>query len=218
VERTVAYIRSAFETQPFDYVAFYAPTFTLDRPWVLRLCDALRSEPRSYPWKCATTLHHLDEELIAAMAAAECRRISIGIETFEDVDNKILPTIKRRPQDRFDDVARWCRDAGVELNCFVIVGLPGTTVGGTRRTLGRIAEANARARPTLYTPYHKMRADMTERELSMFNRHLFVEPDEVLETGQDPQDLLNFVFRDDSYMTPTIDRIPRWNDNRRTAE
>ena len=65
-ERTVAYIRSAFETQPFEYVAFRAPTFTLDGAWVRRPCEALPSEPRSYLWKCVTPSHHLDEELIAA--------------------------------------------------------------------------------------------------------------------------------------------------------
>ena len=209
VERTLEYIRSSFASQPFEYVAFYAPTFTLDRAWVLRLCVALCGEPRPYPWKCATTLHHLDEELIAAMGASQCQRISVGIETFEEVDKTILPGIKRRPQDRFDEVATWCRGAGIELNCFVIVGLPGTTVEGTRRTLARIAQSNARARPTVYTPYHRMRADMSERELSMFNRHLFVESDELVHAGQDPQALLDFVFRDDSYATPTIERIPR---------
>ncbi len=209
VERTVAYIRSAFETQPFEYVAFYAPTFTLDRAWVVRFCDALRREPRSYPWKCATTLHHLDEDLIAAMAAAGCQRISVGVETFEAVDAMLLPTIKRCPQDRFDEVSTWCRDAGVELNCFVIVGLPGTTVEGTRRTFARIAAAQARARPTVYTPYHKMRADMTERELSMFNRHLFVDVDDLRQAGQDPEELLDFLFRDDAYVTPTTNRIPQ---------
>src|SRR5690606_22820468 len=154
-----------------------APPSRLDRGWVLRLCAALRSKPRPYPWKCATTLHHLDQELIAAMGAAGCQRISVGIETFEEVDKKVLPVVKRKRQERFEDVARWCREAGGELNCFVLVGLPGTTVEGTRRTMTRIAQAGARARPTLYTPYHEMRADMTERELSAFNRHLFVDPD-----------------------------------------
>src|SRR5690606_30989801 len=115
----------------------------------------------------------------------------------------VLPVVKRKRQERFEDVARWCREAGVELNCFVIVGLPGTTVEGTRRTMTRIAQAGARARPTLYTPYHEMRADMTERELSAFNRHLFVDPDVVRSAGNDPQELLDFIFRDDGYVTPT---------------
>jgi len=218
VERTLAYIRSAFEAQPFEYVAFYAPTFTLDRAWVLRLCDALRNEPRPYPWKCATTLHHLDKELIAAMGAAGCQRISIGIETFEDVDRKVLPTVKLRQQDRFEEVAKACRDVGVELNCFVIIGLPGTTAEGTRLTMARIAKASARARPTLYTPYHAMRADMTERELSAFNRHTFVDPDVVREAGNDPQEFLDFIFRDDGYVTPSTDRIPQRQDVRHTPE
>src|SRR5205823_493943 len=56
VERTVRYIRDCFAEHPFEYVAFYAPTFTLSKSWVHELCDALIAEQRPYPWKCATTM------------------------------------------------------------------------------------------------------------------------------------------------------------------
>jgi anaerobic magnesium-protoporphyrin IX monomethyl ester cyclase len=212
VERALAYIKQSFETMPFEYVAFYAPTFTLDRAWVRRLCAALREEPRRYPWKCATTLHHLDATLIAEMAEAGCERISVGVETFEDVGRDQMPALKRCPQDRFAKVAEWCQASKVELNCFIIVGLPGTTARGAMNAIAAVGRANARARPTLYTPYEQMRPDMSERELSAFNRQLFVDPVAVRQAGHDPGEFLDIVFGDDGYVTPATDRIPGRSD------
>ncbi|HET8662497.1 MAG TPA: radical SAM protein [Micromonosporaceae bacterium] len=208
VERTVGYIRDSFAAHPFEYVAFYAPTFTLDRRWVHQLCAELRAQPRPYQWKCATTLHHLDEPLVAEMAAAGCVRISVGVETFEAAGADHLPRVKQSAEERFREVVGWCNAHSIELNCFVIVGLPGTTPEGTRRTVDVISSQGARARPTLYTPYHLMRPDMTERELSAFNRQLFVDPAEVLAAGHQPMDFLRLVFGGDGYITPVGERIP----------
>ncbi|PCG84218.1 hypothetical protein CIB93_20605 [Streptomyces sp. WZ.A104] len=209
VARVMDYIRRSFEEHPFEYVAFYAPTFTLRRPWIVELCEAMAAEPREYQWKCATTMHHLDEELIARMGRSGCVRISVGVETFQPEAETGLPRIKRDARRRFDDLVRWCHQAGVELNCFVIVGLPGTTPDGARHTIELINEAGARARPTLYTPYHLMRPDMTERELSGFNRHTFIPGDPAADPRQDPLEFLDVVFGGDGYTTPVTERIPR---------
>ncbi|WP_329576565.1 radical SAM protein [Kitasatospora sp. NBC_01250] len=209
VERTVDYIRDSFTRQPFEYVAFYAPTFTLNRSWVRDLCTALAAEPRRYPWKCATTLHHLDEELVEAMSAAGCIRISVGVETFEENAEAGLPRVKRQAEQRTEEVARWCRTHGIELNCFVIVGLPGTTPEGARHTMTAVKALGARVRPTLYTPYEQMHADMTERQLSSYNRQTFADPDEVrATTGREPAEFLALLHGGDDYQTPATGRIP----------
>lgn len=217
VERTVAYIRESFELRPFEYVAFYAPTFTLDRRWVERLCEALKSEPCSYPWKCATTLHHLSAPLIASMGEAGCIRISVGVETFEEEAAAGLPRIKRHHRAHLQEVALSCQEAGIELNCFVIVGLPGTTPDGARRTMDVIAQAGARARPTLYTPYERMHGGMSERELSAFNRQTFVEFEEVGAGIHKPIDYLNVIFGGDDYVTTAPARIPQHAERGREA-
>jgi hypothetical protein len=159
------------------------------------------------PWKCATTAYHLDEELMERMAAAGCVRISIGVETLEEDAATTLPHAKQSPTTSLDNVASWSQRYGIELNCFVIIGLPGTTVAGTRATIQRIAQAGARARPTLYTPYHLMNGAMTEREVSAFNRHLF-----VASGARDDEEtlaLLDFIFGDDGYITPSTEKIPK---------
>lgn len=207
VPTTISYVRDSFARAPFEYVAFYAPTFTLDRAWVFDFCSAIGREPRRYPWKCTTTQHHLSEPLVAAMAAAGCVRISVGVETFEESADSSMPRAKRAARARFTDVVGWCDRHGVELNCFVIVGMPGTTPEGTMRTMETIREHNARVRATVYTPYERMRADMTERVLSSFNRQTFADGYEV--GGEfEPLDYLGLVFGGESYVTPVTERIP----------
>jgi anaerobic magnesium-protoporphyrin IX monomethyl ester cyclase len=209
VDRTVDYIRTSFANHPFEYVAFYAPTFTLNRRWISDFCAAISAEPRRYPWKCTTTLHHLNEDMVAEMGASGCVRISVGVETFEETAENTLPRVKQAAKDRFLEVVAWCHNSGIELNCFVIVGLPGTTPEGTARTMDVIREHGARVRPTLYTPYHKMHADMSERELSAFNRQTFADPAEVAETGYPELDYLALIFDSDDYITPATEQIPR---------
>jgi anaerobic magnesium-protoporphyrin IX monomethyl ester cyclase len=185
VTRVVEYIRRSFRDAQFDYISFYAPTFTLNRRWVIELCETLVSLDREYRWKCCTTIHHLDENLVQAMGASGCVRISVGLETLEDPHYDGLPKVKRQSRERLAALAAWCRRARIELNCFVVVGLPGTSLAGTRATIDAATRLGARIRPTVYTPYEFMTPDMTEEEVSALNRQTFVsgfqpfEPDEI---------------------------------------
>jgi radical SAM superfamily enzyme YgiQ (UPF0313 family) len=169
--RVMAYIRDSYAEARFDYVAMYAPTFTLKRSWVLELCDALVGQG-GIEWKCTTTLEHLDELLLERMAASGCSRVSVGIETLEPSALSLLPAAKRLQVERFEALAQCCADLGIELNCFVILGLPGSTAAGTLATVEQLRAAGARIRPTFYAPYHEMRPDMSEHEIARYNRQL----------------------------------------------
>jgi radical SAM superfamily enzyme YgiQ (UPF0313 family) len=178
VDRTVRYIRDAFAAAPFEYVSFYAPTFTLNRRWVVELCDAL--EPDRVPWKCVTTLAHLAEPLVARMGRAGCVRISVGLETLAGGGARSLPIIKQDVEAQLRAVAGWCRAAGIELNCFVILGLPGDSPEGVDYTIRVVTALGARVRPTIYTDYQKITAAMAPFEVAQFNRQLLT-PDELPE-------------------------------------
>lgn len=172
VDAVIGYIRDSYDRHPFEYVAFYAPTFTLDRRWVRELCERFIEGPVSPRWKCATTIHHLGEELVALMGRAGCVRISVGLETLEADGQGGLPRSKRTEERKFCALAEWCDAAGIELNAFIIVGLPGTSAEGTARTIERARSVGARVRPTMYTPFHQMTADMTAQQVARFNRQL----------------------------------------------
>jgi anaerobic magnesium-protoporphyrin IX monomethyl ester cyclase len=207
VERTVTYIEESFRAQPFEYVAFYSPTFTLDRKWTLDLCREMTDRGSRYPWKCATTTHHLDEKLIARMGESGCVRVSVGLETLDGGGAAALPRIKRGVDDELTALAAWTAAAGIELNCFVIIGLPGTDHAGALRTVRRVRELGARVRPTIYSPIDQMRPDMSAEEIARFNRQLFVE-------GTEPDDAETYadyglLFGAEPAPTQVFTRIPQ---------
>jgi len=171
VRRVMDYIRDSYARARFDYVAMYAPTFTLKRAWVVELCDALTAQG-GVAWKCTTTLDHLDEPLLTTMAASGCTRVSVGVETLEPEAQSLLPRAKRSSSERFDALAACCARLGVELNCFIILGLPGSTTEGTLATAAHLRAVGARVRPTFYTPYDDLLPGMDEREVARFNRQL----------------------------------------------
>lgn len=173
VAAVINYIENAVATLPFDYVSFYAPTFTLDRTWVLELCSRFREQTAALPWKCCTTLHHLDPELIATMGAAGCVRISVGVETLDVDAHPGLPRLKRKTDEDLEEVAAACTAAGIELNCFVVVGLPGTTPAGTRATIDLVRALGGRVRATVYTPYDELGPASSPTDILGLNRQTF---------------------------------------------
>ncbi|MEU7723862.1 radical SAM protein [Streptomyces sp. NPDC040724] len=203
VERTVAYIKESFDREPFEYVAFYAPTFTLNRRWTRELCTALRAEGSPYPWKCATAISHLPLDLLEDMAAARCVRVSVGLETLEPDGQGNLPPQKHISFGRFQELADACTRLGVELNCFVIAGLPGTTPLGVERTVAEIRSVGGRTRPTMYANIEELRRATTLEDAALYNRHLLHPFD------ADEQDLHELVFGEEKHITEVMQSVPQ---------
>jgi radical SAM superfamily enzyme YgiQ (UPF0313 family) len=203
VASVVAYMLDAFENHPFEYASMYAPTFTLNRRWVVDMCDAVEALPRRIPWKCVTTIRHLDAELVERMGRAHCVRISIGLETLDEAGKRSLPMVKRASETSVEALAAWCRDARVELNCFVILGLPGQSVEGARATIAKVRALGARVRPTIYTPYERIAADPERAMQALYDRKLFVEDEPGAEA------FYEMAFSKERRPTTVMERIAR---------
>lgn len=173
VQMTIDYIKDSFNKLPFKYVTFYSPTFTLNNRWVKELCKRLSSEGRIYPWKCTTALPTLKDELIPLMAKAGCVRISLGIESFSPKVTEALPKCKQESRASFEHIVKLCEEHGIELNCFIILGLPGDTPEEAEYTINAALKAGARIRPTIFTPYNLITENTDKSELFKFNRQIF---------------------------------------------
>lgn len=208
VDRTIRYITECFATHDFEYVSFYAPTFTLHRRWTEALCDGLTALGSRYPWKCATAASYLSEELLDGMAASGCVRVSIGVETLDTRGLAALPRRKQNDLARYHELARACERLGIELNCFVVVGLPGTSVAGNERTVQAIRELGARVRPTSYASLERLREAATVEDLRDYNRQLISGADAP--AGDDPDrwhDLHGLVFGREDHVTEVMAKI-----------
>jgi radical SAM superfamily enzyme YgiQ (UPF0313 family) len=123
----------------------------------------------------------LNAELINLMSQSGCVRISLGIESFTNTAAIGLPKVKQDTLNDFKEIALICRKYNIELNCFIMLGLPGDTPQDVTNTIAICLEFGARVRPTIYTPYHTMHENMTVAEINRYNRQLFV-PNLLTET------------------------------------
>ncbi|TGY97176.1 hypothetical protein E5329_05720 [Petralouisia muris] len=83
-----------------------------------------------------------------------------------------FPEIKKNTLEKFEKIVEICKHLSVELNCFVMLGIPGISVEESMKTIEKLNNYNVRIRPTVYTPYYEMNSDMQLNELSKFNRQL----------------------------------------------
>ena len=104
------------------HVRFMDDTFTVDRNRVLDLCERLRRGPR-VTWTALTRLQQLDEELLARMQEAGCRRLYVGVESGSQ---RVLDLYRKglTVEDIRRTVARISR-TDIEVSAFFIVGAPG---------------------------------------------------------------------------------------------
>lgn len=101
----------------------YDDTFTLQRQRVLDFCAAL--EPYDLLWKCFIRADRIDDELAMAMARAGCVEVSVGAESGSQ---RILDTVGKRTTVVQNTMAcKACKDAGISVRAFLILGLPGET-------------------------------------------------------------------------------------------
>jgi radical SAM superfamily enzyme YgiQ (UPF0313 family) len=65
-------------------VAFLADTFTVDRRWVLELCEALPGVAPDLRFYATTRIDRMDDEVASALARAGCKALAFGIESASD--------------------------------------------------------------------------------------------------------------------------------------
>ena len=129
----LAELRALRDAGPLNYVIFLDDTFTIHHPWVREFCRVYRAEI-GVPFSLHARVETVDARLLEELAAAGCRQITYGVESgSERVRREIM---KRSASDqRFVDVFRWTREAGIVVTANYILGTPGETVAEMEQTI-----------------------------------------------------------------------------------
>lgn len=124
-EQVAAFLCAEYGNNVYS-VYLDASTFTYDKSWVMRLCEEIQSRGKPLPWKTCTRLDCIDEELIQAMAASGCTRISVGVETLdEEIQSRNRKCVSRTALTAF---AATCKKHGITPRALLIIGLAGQHV------------------------------------------------------------------------------------------
>ena len=120
-------------------IAFKDETFTADRQRALALCRGIRARSLNIAWSCDTRADVLDAELLNAMRASGCQRISLGVES---ADEDILKRLgKKITPATVQAATRLARAVGLSVRYYMIVGSPGETMATLQRSLDFVRKA-----------------------------------------------------------------------------
>ncbi len=124
------------------HFCFADDALTIDRQATLDLCAEIRRRDLNIAFHATTRTDCVDEEVLAALAAAGCYQISYGVESGSQ---RLLQQMgKENETAQAERALRLTREAGMAATALMIIG----NVGETEETLRETIEFLQRADPT----------------------------------------------------------------------
>ena len=110
---------------PMNYIIFLDDTFTINHPWVREFCKVYQRDFK-IPFSLHARVETVNETMLHELAAAGCYHIVYGVESGSP---RVRREIMKRSatNQRFRDVFRWTKDAGIMATANYIIGIPGET-------------------------------------------------------------------------------------------
>ena len=103
-------------------IRFIDDTFTLNRKRVVTICNQLIEHEIKISWMCLSRVDNLDDELLALMSRAGCKRIYLGIESGSE---SILEKLNKKMDVTASiDLLKRSQKTGIEFAGFFLGGLP----------------------------------------------------------------------------------------------
>jgi radical SAM superfamily enzyme YgiQ (UPF0313 family) len=132
-QKMVAHIVDLHRKLGIRQVLFFDDTFTVLKKNVFEFCRLLEEADVDVTWTAYVRADCFSDELAAAMYAAKCRQVLIGVETGSaDLMKKMGKPIKR---DLYFDAVRIARSHKLEIRGSFIIGNLGETEETLRETL-----------------------------------------------------------------------------------
>jgi anaerobic magnesium-protoporphyrin IX monomethyl ester cyclase len=118
---------------PLNYVIFLDDTFTINHRWVREFCKVYGRE-FGVPFSLNARVETVTESLLDELKQAGCRHIIYGVESgSERVRRDIMK--RHAGNERFRDVFRWTRAAGIMVTANYIIGTPGESRAEMEQTI-----------------------------------------------------------------------------------
>lgn len=154
IKRILSELDELITKYKINQVNFEADTLTINRNYILNLCQAMIDSglSKKLGWTCTSRVDTVDEEVLRAMKTAGCWEISYGIESgvqrLLDSINKLI-TIKQ-----IERIISLTKKIGISVRGFFMIGLPSETIAESWQTINFAKKLNPLwAQFTITIPY-----------------------------------------------------------------
>jgi radical SAM superfamily enzyme YgiQ (UPF0313 family) len=124
----------------FRRFQFVDNTYNLPPSYAEALCDLLAESSCPIAWRCILYPGNLKETLVAAMAKAGCREVSLGFES--GCDEMLKGMNKRFRAQDVRDASRMLSDHNISAMGFLMLGGPGETRRSVEESLAFVHDLN----------------------------------------------------------------------------
>lgn len=134
----------------YESFMFFDDTMTVDRKRMQEICNLLKNLNIIY--RCFIRSDTVDRRILNLMYESGCIEVGMGIESGSQ---RILDTVSKgtRVEENMR-VIKWCKDTGIRVKGFIIIGLPGENSETVKETIDFLTEASLDdIDVTIYIPY-----------------------------------------------------------------
>jgi len=140
-ERVVAEMKHCVEKYGIKEVSFWDDTLSYHKKWMKEFLDLLIEADLDLIWSCYAAVNTVDKEMLQLMSKAGCWNIFYGYETgIDELAANTLTNRKNRDFEKMKKIAKWTREAGIQVRGSFLVGLPGETPELAKKTIQNAIE------------------------------------------------------------------------------
>lgn len=169
-KRPISQIVQYIKNHKYKIYKFFSAFFTLDKNYVMLLCDELIKLNKKIKWSCCTRADYLqDEELIKKMKLAGCYKISVGVETFSQTSLNFVH--KKLEIDSIIKALNLLQKYKIQFKALLMFGMPNQTIEEIRLTLDILTKfPNVVLRPLVYTNFFNIERGMSLTEILKYDK------------------------------------------------
>jgi len=145
-------------------IMFKDDTLAVNKQRLKDICRGMMDRKMNLLWSCSSRVDNVNKELLELMHRAGCRLIEFG---FESGSQRVLDRMKKGTSlDQARQAVKWCKEIGISINGFFMIGNPQETIEDVEKTIEFAKELNPdNAQWAITTPYPgtQMFVDMKDR-------------------------------------------------------
>lgn len=149
-ENVITEVKMLIEKYNFSAFMFFDDTMTVNKKRMERLCDLLKGLHIIY--RCFIRADTVDRDILIKMKESGCVEVGMGMESGSQ---RILNIVnKGQTVEQNMGAIKWCKELGISVKGFFVVGFPGENRESVRETIKFIEESKVDDLDvTIFTPY-----------------------------------------------------------------